>query len=205
MLQPERSPNGSEDQKSEICARRAVQRSSVGARAGGDGGPERVAPRAPVPRGSGDVDPQLRRRAAPLHGGPIDQTDGRAHLADRLRRRLQRRLEFQPRVQETLRNVARRLPGSARPQRGGGEGSSYGVRAASTNAPSLVSSSAPFVRTPLQTSSANGRTAAMASRTFSARKPPARNSGTPTLSRIRALSVQSCTRPVPPSSLKASD
>src|ERR1051325_11699453 len=77
--------------------------------------------------------------------------------------------------------------------------------AALTNARSFSASSAPLVRTPLQTSSANGCTAAMASRTFAAFKPPARNSGTSTPARICALSVQSCTRPVPPSSLTAAD
>lgn len=40
---------------------------------------------------------------------------------------------------------------------------------------------------------------------FDARSPPARNTGTVNSSRIRRLICQSCTRPVPPSSLTCND
>src|SRR5438093_9849539 len=67
------------------------------------------------------------------------------------------------------------------------------------NARRRASSRAPAVRTPPQTSSANGPTAAMASAALSAVSPPARKTGTAIASRIRRLSAQSCRRAVPPS------
>ena len=59
----------------------------------------------------------------------------------------------------------------------------------------------PSRRTPVQRSIPNGRTLRTASAAFSGRIPPARNTGRETSSTILLLSDQSCTRPVPPSSL----
>lgn len=66
---------------------------------------------------------------------------------------------------------------------------------------SLPSSRDPAIRTPVHRSTPKGCTRRMASPTFSAVNPPARNTGVPDCATIRALSVQSWTRPVPPRSL----
>ena len=73
------------------------------------------------------------------------------------------------------------------------------------NSRTFASSRGPPVRTPLQTSTPYGRTASIAARTFSALSPPASQSGTLIDSRISLLTVQSWTRPVPPSSLIFAD
>src|SRR5207248_24755 len=140
-------------------------------------GPHRVLP--PPRRRQGRVGQHRSLRLARLSDADEDRLSlprldpGRA---DRARPRAAARLRRAPR--RALRPPARldrRAPALS-------EGLAHrplGGAAACTNARSFAASSAPFVLTPLQMSSANGCTASMASRTLSARKPPARKSGTP--------------------------
>jgi len=70
-------------------------------------------------------------------------------------------------------------------------------------AASFDSSSRPALRSPEHTSTPKGRTAWIASATFSEFNPPAKKTGTRTASTTRRLTDQSWTRPVPPSSFTA--
>ncbi len=66
-------------------------------------------------------------------------------------------------------------------------------------------SSRPSVRTPVHRSRPNGLTRLTASAAFSADKPPARKTGRLLRATNSALRVQSCRRPVPPSSATAAE
>src|ERR1043166_2116964 len=88
MTQPEKPPHGSEDQKNEECARSAVSKSAVAGGARPGRRTERLASGSPLPRRDRDVDPAVHRRTAPPDGGDADRAVRRAHLADRLPRRL---------------------------------------------------------------------------------------------------------------------
>src|SRR6185503_5098445 len=81
---------------------------------------------------------------------------------------------------------------------------SPGHWSAAKNPRSLSASRRPLGLKPLQTSRPAGRTRSNASRALPGLSPPASRTGTLTLSTMRRLVPQSCTRPVPPSSLTAS-
>src|SRR5438128_11953143 len=110
----ERSVNGSEDKKSNQCARPAVPGSSIARAARGRRGTQRLASGAFVPRGGREVDPELHPGAAVDHGGDAHRADARADLADRVQRRLRRRLQLQSRLQAALRDVAAAVPEESR-------------------------------------------------------------------------------------------
>src|ERR1051326_7917495 len=111
----ESSSYGSEDHQSENCAGGTVQRSSVDRPAGGRRRIELVPPGPPVQAGHGDVDSELRDRTTPADGRDARGAVARADLADRVQRRIRRRVELQSRVQAAVRDVAEGVPGETRP------------------------------------------------------------------------------------------